>query len=995
MSKKKQGMDYTNYNYNTAVSRLKLLLAESYSPSSKTFSKGGIEESGEETDNQSVDRPAINEISKYLSPSYKDPKGLLKKYKPFSSSLSTDPLGIPSYTSTSDYLTSNPVIPSSSAIAGDGIQAPKEILNFIEKQEDYIEQLEKESKFCRNELSHLLGKVKDVIHENEALTEHARSDLAKLTRDASHHRDHRISNSSESEDIYAKPANKKPSRHLSGPNIVFESKISELEAELAQYSIDLKKVKAENDELKRKIASGHGGSGSASSLINCELHRKQIENLQKEKLQLEDDVRRLQKTIDDMKSEQQYINSKRHISDMAVIERSQQEIEIKHLRDELDRQHERVRELQHEMARRVSEERSNAERRYNLQVDQLGGDLNNQWEQVAKLQMELERQKRVESDMKRDVSQKNAQIEDLKQELKTKRTNFLSDIAQVNAEKQSLEQEITSLRLQLDRADRAAKIEAARLNAEINSLRQRLDRADADVLHAKRENLRLSDEIASLEKEVTLGEMKNELRPTRKDLDKSINELQEKHAATVSDLEEMIQSQRQLMDKLTTECKSLTNKLEDTSLKHKMEIAALQSNVEYLTNRVINRDLLENNSSVNNSVSPFVTSLPQSTAPTEYESPIGTTNIRPTTPPSSAIDTTGPTVEEYTPNPKQFEYKRPSINLGNAGPTSVTTPTTSGYESTSARSITEPDTSVEPSAFTSSTPYTYEPDDENRKDIYSTGEKYSRNDSDGGATVPSRASLPRTTTANADSKPVTTTPYNRNQSPQQLADGSKLYDTTSDEIKRSTDDMQSYEQQPATDYSQYANQGYEQYDPQQYDTTGYEGYDQQQYEGAEQYEGQGYDEQQYQGYDQQYGQGDYQTTSDLNNQFEQQSAPSLVQQQQQHLQQQQQPQPQQQTHQQQQRPALQTQQSPASQSLSGTATTLQQQPKIAGSKQSEGGSRSESRTGPSTMGYSNESGGGSGSTSTGGGGSGERGPKNLPKQSTQGFKGASGSMSKN
>lgn len=80
--------------------------------------------------------------------------------------------------------------------------------------------------------------------------------------------------------------------------------------------------------------------------------------------------------------------------------------------------------------------------------------------------------------------------------------SLLSDVAQVNAEKQSLEQEITSLRLQVERADRQTKVESSRLNAEIISLRQRLDRSDADLLHSRRENLRLGDQISSLEKDV-------------------------------------------------------------------------------------------------------------------------------------------------------------------------------------------------------------------------------------------------------------------------------------------------------------------------------------------------------------------------------------------------------------------------------------------------------------------------------------------------------------
>lgn len=56
--------------------------------------------------------------------------------------------------------------------------------------------------------------------------------------------------------------------------------------------------------------------------------------------------------------------------------------------------------------------------------------------------------------------------------------------------------------MQLERIDRSGKTEISRLTAENSSLRQRLDRADADLLHSRRENLRLCDQISNLEKEV-------------------------------------------------------------------------------------------------------------------------------------------------------------------------------------------------------------------------------------------------------------------------------------------------------------------------------------------------------------------------------------------------------------------------------------------------------------------------------------------------------------
>lgn len=228
----------------------------------------------------------------------------------------------------------------------------------------------------------------------------------------------------------------------------------------------------------------------------------------RDKKGLEDSVLKLQSQVDVLKATdaQHFSNSlrSRDIAEQSAFEKAQSDIEIRRLRDELDRQHARVREMQHEMAKKISEERSLAERRYNYQVDQLGGDLSNQWETSSRLQLELERQKRAEADYRRDLAQKNSQIEEMRSEMKQKTSSLMSDLAQINAEKQSLEQEITSLRLQLERAERHTKIESSRLNAEIISLRQRLDRADADLLESKRENLRLGDQVASLEKEVRI-----------------------------------------------------------------------------------------------------------------------------------------------------------------------------------------------------------------------------------------------------------------------------------------------------------------------------------------------------------------------------------------------------------------------------------------------------------------------------------------------------------
>ncbi|XP_055692676.1 plectin isoform X6 [Lutzomyia longipalpis] len=526
---KKRGVDFTDFAYREAVNRLKYLLAESYTPTKMPQYHHRVgNDSADDTDYQSsTERPVLSEISKYFPQSsaltHFNTKRMMNEYPQGGTTKENFPLGLKPAYSTSSLQQSE--IAQFTDVTNP--PPPQELMNFIERQESYIEQLEKESQFCREELANLLSKVKNVITENETLTDQAK---VGLTRTFFSNLDSSESDGEHGEGGKGLQMKYRQPKNLSfGPNIVFESRISELEAQLAQSAIDFKRLTEENESNKRKIALGVADTGSA------DIYRKQIDDLQKDKAMQEETIRKLQMHINEMKEADSFSKGQRarDFTEQVAFERAQAEIEIRRLKDELERQHERVREIQNEMARRISDERTNAERRYNYQVDQLGGDLTSQWETASKLQLELERQKRMETDCKRDLMQKNVQIDELKAEIKNKTAAWLSDVAQMNAEKQSLEQEITSLRMQLERAERQGKVETSRLNAEVNSLRQRLDRSDGDLLHARRENLRLSDQISALEKEIALGEIAREPRP--KEMSKIITDMEAKHAAYVQD----------------------------------------------------------------------------------------------------------------------------------------------------------------------------------------------------------------------------------------------------------------------------------------------------------------------------------------------------------------------------------------------------------------------------------------------------------------------------
>ncbi|KAJ8981282.1 hypothetical protein NQ317_004018 [Molorchus minor] len=216
--------DYADTAYREAVGRLRILLAESYVPIKRPLRE--LDSAGEETDNQSLisggsRNSRIGRTYYQYNPinsrkfNYYPP--LRTNYNVFSTE-TEKPLPDPSK-------------PESSA--------PPELMSFIERQEDYIEQLEKESRFCRAELSSLLSKVKDVISENENLHEKQKTKLIKSVFD------HLETETETETETDIKTVLKSPlsstKRIIEGPSIVFESRISELEAQLTQARIDLKK----------------------------------------------------------------------------------------------------------------------------------------------------------------------------------------------------------------------------------------------------------------------------------------------------------------------------------------------------------------------------------------------------------------------------------------------------------------------------------------------------------------------------------------------------------------------------------------------------------------------------------------------------------------------------------------------------------------------------------------------------------------------------------
>lgn len=204
---------------------------------------------------------------------------------------------------------------------------------------------------------------------------------------------------------------------LEGPSIMFESRISELEAQLTQAKLELRKAQEENQTSLKRL------SESCSSEGNAEL-KIELDKALRAKYEAEIKLEELQKLLSASRDKETEATqrAKRSMDDRQRIEfeRNQDEIEIRRLKDELERQHDKLREASQEANRRIAEERQQVERRYNQQIDQLSTDIASHWETANKSQLETEKQRREINELRRELSQKQMSMDNLKKELQNK-----------------------------------------------------------------------------------------------------------------------------------------------------------------------------------------------------------------------------------------------------------------------------------------------------------------------------------------------------------------------------------------------------------------------------------------------------------------------------------------------------------------------------------------------------------------------------------------------
>jgi len=104
----------------------------------------------------------------------------------------------------------------------------------------------------------------------------------------------------------------------------------------------------------------------------------------------------------------------------AALSSTQSDLERRRLKEDLERNQERIRDLIQENSHKLNQEKVQVEKKYRQEIDHLNNEMSQEYETLTKAKLDLERQKRVEAELRRELSLKANLLEDVRTEMQTK-----------------------------------------------------------------------------------------------------------------------------------------------------------------------------------------------------------------------------------------------------------------------------------------------------------------------------------------------------------------------------------------------------------------------------------------------------------------------------------------------------------------------------------------------------------------------------------------------
>uniref|UniRef100_A0A8B9DXI4 Serologically defined colon cancer antigen 8 n=1 Tax=Anser cygnoides TaxID=8845 RepID=A0A8B9DXI4_ANSCY len=514
-----------------------------------------------------------------------------------------------------------------------------DLVPIINDQSQYINHLEAEVKFCKEELSGMRDRVRVVVLENEDLhqklkflaAEHTLREQTLLDASANTQNSWPVGGNDYTlhQPVTSSAADNK------NPALVTASvgEIEKWHIELVGISIlylwknfqkDLSESQKTCEDLEgrlkhqKSLVSATHSSRVGGLCLKCaqheavlaqthsNVHVQIIERVTKERDDLMDALVSVRRNMKEMQQREsnayEQVKQAVQMAEEANLEKTKALVQCEQLKSEMERQKNRLeKELAAQLNKRTDEKEALREEMKKERED-LAAMVTAMSENVAMLEAQVERITREKNALANQLEESQHQLASHETEMNKVCGEMRYQLNQTKMKKDEAEKELREYRTKTIRELEIKDQKIEKLGLELNGNKQRLEQAQQDVTEAREECLKLTEllsksehqlHLTRLEKESIQHSISNEAKARalqaqqrEQELTQKMQQMEAQHEKTVNELDSLLTSQNTFIAKLKEECFLLARKLEQMSEKYRSEVNQLSQEKEYLHGRL-------------------------------------------------------------------------------------------------------------------------------------------------------------------------------------------------------------------------------------------------------------------------------------------------------------------------------------------------------------------------------------------------------------------------
>ncbi|XP_041353123.1 serologically defined colon cancer antigen 8 homolog [Gigantopelta aegis] len=498
------------------------------------------------------------------------------------------------------------------------LPTPEEAATSLQHQAVYIQQLESENRYIKEEMAVLRMKIAEVLQENSQLHNELKTTVVhEIIREGGDF----AKNIGSLDQVLGNAVSSVMTRHdfrrwqieLERLSSLHATKSERLESQLSFAKSEIEKYEKMVEDLKSQlrmqdsIPTRENGLTADITMSGTQRNSYQqiIDRLTRERDELMDHLTSTKARLRDMaqREEELYVQMKKGIElvEQSQLEQTEAMVQKEQLAEELKNMRQRFEAHVLDTQKKMQLDRESVRGEMKFLLDDLNNKLKESVEKYAAVESQLDKVTRDKMSLTNELDEIKAEFRLHTKETTVTSETFRQETTNASLQRQTAVQTAHQLRTKLDNLHRDRDQERSRLKTEIDDLRRRLHLAERDLVNSKEECILLTTNSQSLERELHLAKLARESieRGRAEDVKiiakqsqqreehykEYINNLEERHAQVTQQMDAMLHKQNRLIMKLREECKKQALHLEKYTKKYRKECGQVTAQYEELKMR--------------------------------------------------------------------------------------------------------------------------------------------------------------------------------------------------------------------------------------------------------------------------------------------------------------------------------------------------------------------------------------------------------------------------